>query len=597
MSLSNLLEFSVKMKDMMSGGLAKLASTAQNTFTRVQGNIDNVGKTTESVFKNVTKNISNSFDGVSARIKDTRKQLEELQRTRDATTRQTSGGGGFLGGMLRQAMPVVGIAGALALGGQALSAGLNAQARQASFNVLAGTEQGTKLNAGLTKYAQDSIYGTEVHDNAKTMLGFGIAAKDVLPNIKMLGDVAMGDANKLQSLTLAFSQVRSAGKLTGGDMIQFINAGFNPLNEIAKMTGKSMGTLKDEMSKGAISADMVQKAFEQATGKGGMFYKMADTIAQTDFGKWQAFQGQLDGLIEKIGGKLAPILGSLLSNYLVPFLNVLQDVGHEAMDLVKWVKQNADYIGLLAVVVGTASLAYSAYFIGVNAMSWALIAQTAVVGGLTTAWTWLNAVIMANPWGFIIAGIMAVVAGVIYAWNKFEGFRMAIFGLWGTFKQVFENIGNFFSKIFEPIFKAIDYFKQGKWTEAALEVWKMTPMGIASNVTKFALDGGFTKGIKEAYDNESKRGKNVLGTSLRKKTSLSEVADASKTNTSTTITSNEEVAKGITSGGARVININGVKFAEKIEFHVANMAEGAEQALTTFEDMFLRVLNSGAIVQ
>ena len=50
-----------------------------------------------------------------------------------------------------------------------------------------------------------------------------------------------------------------------------INAGFNPLQEMAKKTGKSVGELKEEMEKDAISADMVADAFASATAEGGQF--------------------------------------------------------------------------------------------------------------------------------------------------------------------------------------------------------------------------------------------------------------------------------------------------------------------------------------
>lgn len=41
--------------------------------------------------------------------------------------------------------------------------------------------------------------------------------------MKMLGNVAMGDKEKLSSLTLAFSQISAAGKLQGQDLLQLIN--------------------------------------------------------------------------------------------------------------------------------------------------------------------------------------------------------------------------------------------------------------------------------------------------------------------------------------------------------------------------------------
>lgn len=76
------------------------------------------------------------------------------------------------------------------------------------------------------------------------MLSFGIAQDRIMPNIKALGDIAMGDRNKLNSLTLAFSQMTASGRLMGQDLLQMINAGFNPLSEISRKTGKSIGVLK-----------------------------------------------------------------------------------------------------------------------------------------------------------------------------------------------------------------------------------------------------------------------------------------------------------------------------------------------------------------
>jgi hypothetical protein len=53
----------------------------------------------------------------------------------------------------------------------------------------------------------------------------------------------------------------------------------------------------------------------------------------------------------------------------------------------------------------------------------------------------------------------------------------------------------------------------------------------------------------------------------------------------------------VTSGGPRVININGVKFAEKIELSVISAKEGINHLEAQLQEMFLRILNSGAVIQ
>lgn len=75
----------------------------------------------------------------------------------------------------------------------------------------------------------------------RTMMSFGISGEKAFTTLKQIGDIAMGDKEKMHSLALAFAQMSSTGKLTGQDLMQMINAGFNPLNEISKLTGKSVG--------------------------------------------------------------------------------------------------------------------------------------------------------------------------------------------------------------------------------------------------------------------------------------------------------------------------------------------------------------------
>lgn len=507
--MSNVLEFFVKMKDLASSGLVKMASTAQNSFAKVQSHVDKVtgkNKLLSSSYDEITAKIRQTEKAISSsripsQIREAKNQLQELQRIQNRHTGNTSGGSSGGGGWLSQLVPALGVAGIMAMGGGALTQGLQAQSRQASFEVMAGKEQGTKLNQGLTSYAQDSIYGNEVYQNAQTMLGFGVSAKEVLPDIKMLGDVAMGDANKLGFLSLAFSQVQAAGKLTGQDLLQFINAGFNPLKEIADKTKLSFGDLKEAMSDGAISADMVKAAFQSATGPGGRFFEMTKKIAETDFGKWQAFQGQIGGFAMKVGGMLAPVLGDLVINYFTPFLDIL-------IQSAEWIQQNSDWLSVLVGSVGSAILAY----------------KTVVF--VTELWSkaqmLLNIAMAMNPIGLVVAGIAALVIGIAIAWNKFEGFRKVVYGLWGAFKQVFSNIGEFFKQTFDPIFKAIDFFKKGEYKNAALEVAKVTynlsPVGLAVNAVKFANDGGFSNGVVDAYKKESLRG-------IRKKESSRNATD------------------------------------------------------------------------
>ena len=132
-------------------------------------------------------------------------------------------------------------------------------------------------------------------------MAFGISADETLPILKTLGDVSMGNAERFGSLALAFAQTQAAGRLMGQEVLQFINAGFNPLQEISRKTGKSMIELKKAMEDGAISADMVTDAFRSATSQGGLFYGALDKGATTTQGKIAKLGDAIMGLKVSFG--------------------------------------------------------------------------------------------------------------------------------------------------------------------------------------------------------------------------------------------------------------------------------------------------------
>jgi len=170
--------------------------------------------------------------------------------------------------------------------------------------LLGGAEKGQAMMAELTEYAKVSpldFQGTV--GAAQMMLGFGIDQQKILPFMKALGDVSMGDAQRFQSLTLAFSQMSAAGKLMGQDLMQMVNAGFQPLDQLAKDTGKSIGQLKDEMSQGKISAEMVQQAFINATSEGGKFYNMSQAATATITGQMSMLGDATDLMFNDLGKK------------------------------------------------------------------------------------------------------------------------------------------------------------------------------------------------------------------------------------------------------------------------------------------------------
>ena len=179
------------------------------------------------------------------------------------------------------------------------------EALEISFETLLGNKDKAKEFFGEIK---DFAVNTpmqlgDLAKGAQTLLGFNIEAEKVMPILRQIGDISMGSSDKFNSLVLAFSQMSSTGKLMGQDLLQMINAGFNPLVEMSKITGKSISELKDDMSAGAISADMVAEAFAHAAGEGGTFNGMLEKQSKGLQGAISNLQGAWDDMLNDIGSK------------------------------------------------------------------------------------------------------------------------------------------------------------------------------------------------------------------------------------------------------------------------------------------------------
>jgi hypothetical protein len=101
----------------------------------------------------------------------------------------------------------------------------------------------------------------------------------------------------------------------GQDLLQMINAGFNPLQQISKTTGESMLELKKRMEAGAISTDEVRQAFVDATSEGGMFNGMTERLAGTMGGKLNIALSELEQIAVRLGQALAPLVIALTDGF------------------------------------------------------------------------------------------------------------------------------------------------------------------------------------------------------------------------------------------------------------------------------------------
>lgn len=270
------------------------------------------------------------------------------------------------------------------------------QSMQTAIETMVGKDVASGLMAQLKEMAKISpLTLTDMVNAEKMMLGFNIQAEDTVRYLQALSDISMGDSVKFKSLTLAFSQMSAAGKLMGQDLNQMINAGFNPLQIIAEKTGKSIATLKDEMSKGAVSAEMVQQAFIDATSAGGKFYQMSENASKTINGQLSMMQDALDNAFNEMG-------------------QASEGVIMEGIQLTTTLIQNYETVGKALVgLVATYGAYRTAVMLATIATSKHTIAEVALTNAriiARKAQLLLNAAMLTNPYVAVATVITGLVA-------------------------------------------------------------------------------------------------------------------------------------------------------------------------------------------
>ncbi|MEP7317124.1 MAG: tape measure protein [Panacibacter sp.] len=628
---SNTLEFFVKMRDMFSSPMSKLAQGSHKTFMRMNADVEGVIK------KNYT--LAASYDKINAALK---RAVETEKRSNSFS--------GMSGANRLMGMAGVGLSAgaAISFAKSSISSAMNYGATSKSFEVLTGSaSEGKTLADNLNKLQQSTILGPEVFKSAQTLMSFGVTGEKVIAIEKMLGDVSMGNKDKFESLTLAFSQTQSAGRLMGQDLLQYINAGFNPLKEISDMTGVSMAVLKKRMEDGSISADMVTKAFEHATSEGGKFNNMMGTIAETSYGKMQILEGQFENFKIQVGNSLMPLAEELMGagNNLLTFLNIAESESS------KLIGQNAGMNVLVDTIthlnekneirkslIGDLIKQYPEFFGNIdsetvkNSNLLDILDKVNVAYGqklkLQTNIEFQDADKSEFQKLSEQQSNYLKIAYLLENNHKEEAHAKMPFndgnGIIGMFRH---NDPSYWKDMAAPI---TDQLKTLKTTIDNREQENKTlettvkHQEIIDKAMQMYNDGSFAKQITKSGDqsffldavnafqnsglsaNSLQTGNPFWHTDFDKLNKIITPSMATKdgglndTKNQDNVKSMSPIndfGKSVASGGPRVININGVKFTDKIEIHVDGMQAGIDKTQEKLEDMFLRLLNSGARVQ
>ncbi|WP_343530843.1 tape measure protein [Pedobacter sp.] len=285
------------------------------------------------------------------------------------------------------------------------------------------TEKAKSLYEQLSSYSLKSPYDkAELIEVQNTMMKLGLSSETALGKLKNIGDIALGNASNMSTLSDALAKATEKGQLQKEEYQKMKDAGFDPLEAISKKTGESIESLQSRMANGAISAKELSQSFEWATQSGGDFYQGSEKAGQNLGTKWQQMLRGVSEVSLKIHELIAPVLMPIVSGITVVFEKIAQGIGW----FIGQLQAGNPYVVAAAIIIGSlaaALLIFNAY------TELAAIAQNK-----------LSLAFLKNPVVWVIAAIIALIAAIAYVIYKTDG--------WGKAWQHTINAGRYIWQAF-----------------------------------------------------------------------------------------------------------------------------------------------------
>ena len=382
----------------------------------------------------------------------------------------------------------------------------------------------------LTGKGQSADQATVMLQNAMSMLGKG----DVRDKMAKAGVKVFDEQGKMRGMTDIFGDLSNLMNGRSDEERSQLLEGFGIVDKEAKgafnvlmadmekykgiVEGVQDATKNEEGNKAlAASKNTVQEAEEAWNRFKNVGLSIGEQMLPTISTGLETFSTLIQAL-SPVVQLVAPIISGAFSGVSV----VLKGVTFVVRTLIDFFGGWLSYLqeGQPLVVGFTAALAALGVVWAANtAIAKADIVWQGIKNGLTVVSTtltegWaaaqalLNASFLACPLTWVIAAIVAVVAAVAAAWQKFEGFRVAVLGAWGVvkefgralvsaivspIKQILKGIGSLgeaIANLFEGNFDAAATAAKQGFKDIGKGVLQSSPAGIAVNTWK---NGNYAK--------------------------------------------------------------------------------------------------------
>lgn len=306
-----------------------------------------------------------------------------------------------VGAKAQYAIKKAAIPAAAAIGGLAIALGDSVKGAMEDAAAQANLARNLNATTGAT---DDQIAAVEDWISVQGS-ALGISDEKLRPALERLASAtgSVTEAQKLASQAMDISQAKGV-----------------PLETVVKTLEKAYGGNMTALQK-------LAPEYRDLIAAGGTFEEVMFELQQTTGGAAQTFADTAEGGMarltlaigetkESIGAALLPVVQAVL-----PFLN----------QFATWAQNNP---GVFLAIAGT-------------------------IGGIAAAIIAVNIAMSLNPFSIIAAGVAVMVAALIIAYKRFEGFREIVDGVFGAIKwwinnvtiPAFETLLTVFKKIFNGI--------------------------------------------------------------------------------------------------------------------------------------------------
>lgn len=305
--------------------------------------------------------------------------------------------------------------------------GSNAEMEQytTSLEVMLGSA--SKASAMIEKMrefaAKTPLTLENVISGGSLLMSYGVDESNLIDTMTKLGDLASGNAEKMDRITLAYGQMLAKGKVTGEELMQMTEAGVPLQTALAESIGVTGEEFSKMVSKGEVGIDDLNKAITGLTTGNGKFAGMMEKQSQTMQGMLSTLLDNISEFFRKMGeGAFGEVKSALqeASDLLAEWEEDgtldrwAQGVGVLLKNLIAFLKQ-AISVGLdfkEAIIAGAVALGTFKVAIGMGNVISATVAAvksfTTATKVATTAQAAFNAVGAANP--YVLLGSLALAA-------------------------------------------------------------------------------------------------------------------------------------------------------------------------------------------